>query len=155
GFEGYAAERRATGSNVLERTEQQARRLARAAGPLSFEPHSNDPGLLSLLLTWKSDQYRRTGRPDPFAVAWNPLLLERLHAVDEPGFGGMLSVLHAGDRVVALAFGLRSRTVWHYWFPAYDRELARFSPGMVLLVKMIEEAARRGLGRLDLGKDEA
>jgi hypothetical protein len=64
----------------------------------------------------------------------------------------MLSLLYAGDRLVAGHFGMRSRTVWHYWFPAYDAEMAKYSPGLILLLKMAEYAPSIGLRTIDLGK---
>jgi CelD/BcsL family acetyltransferase involved in cellulose biosynthesis len=154
GFDGYVAGRRAIGSSVVARTEQQVRRLERAVGPVTFDAESDDRALLALLLAWKSAQYRATGQADRFKVAWNVALLERIHATRASGFAGTLSVLRAGDRVAALAFGMRSRSTWHYWFPAYDRQLATYSPGTALLLRMIEVAAARGLTTLDLGRHD-
>jgi CelD/BcsL family acetyltransferase involved in cellulose biosynthesis len=106
-------------------------------------------------MDWKSDQYVRTGHVDQFAIPWNVALIEHIHRTAGPDFGGMLSVLRAGDRVAALAFGMRSRDTWHYWFPTYDRELAPYSPGVILLLRITQEAARRGMRVVDLGKDDA
>lgn len=66
----------------------------------------------------------------------------------------MLSVLYAGDRMVAAHFGMRSATVWHYWFPAYDPAYAKYSPGVILLLKMAESAPAQGLKIIDLGCGE-
>jgi CelD/BcsL family acetyltransferase involved in cellulose biosynthesis len=63
----------------------------------------------------------------------------------------MLSLLYAGETLVAGHFGMRSSTVWHYWFPAYDRQFARFSPGLALLLKMAQHAEELGLRCIDLG----
>jgi CelD/BcsL family acetyltransferase involved in cellulose biosynthesis len=63
----------------------------------------------------------------------------------------MLSLLYAGKQLVAGHLGMRSRTVWHYWFPAYDRQFAKFSPGLILLLKMAQEAEELGLRCIDLG----
>jgi len=37
------------------------------------------------------------------------------------------------------------------WFPTYDRELSRYSPGRMMWQPLAEEAACRGITRLDLG----
>jgi CelD/BcsL family acetyltransferase involved in cellulose biosynthesis len=155
GFPAYRAARAAAGSEVVPQTERKARKLAREVGPLRFEPLAADPDLLRLLLRWKSDQYRRTGMIDTFALRWNVQLIERIHQTSVPGFAGMLSVLYAGDRVVALLFGLRSRDVWHVWFPAYARELSRYSPGMILMLRMVQASESLGLRLIDFGKDDA
>jgi CelD/BcsL family acetyltransferase involved in cellulose biosynthesis len=57
--------------------------------------------------------------------------------------------------LVAAHFGIRSRRIWHWWFPAYDREFARYSPGLILLVEMMRAAEGLGLERIDLGRGEA
>jgi CelD/BcsL family acetyltransferase involved in cellulose biosynthesis len=64
----------------------------------------------------------------------------------------MLSLLYAGERLVAGHFGMRGRSVWHYWFPAYDPEVAKYSPGLILLLKMAEHAPSLGVRTIDLGK---
>ena len=67
------------------------------------------------------------------------------------GFAGMLSLLYAGKRLVAGHFGMRGRFAWHYWFPAYDPEMAKYSPGLILLLKMAEHAPSLGVRTIDLG----
>jgi CelD/BcsL family acetyltransferase involved in cellulose biosynthesis len=42
--------------------------------------------------------------------------------------------------------------VFHSWFLAYDRELAQYSPGMILLLEMARAAESQGIRRIDLGK---
>jgi CelD/BcsL family acetyltransferase involved in cellulose biosynthesis len=155
GYDAYLADRRAANSEIVAQTERKTRKLEREIGPVRFEPESMDRELLRLLMSWKSDQYLRTGHVDQFAISWNIALLERIHETTCPDFGGMLSVLRAGDRVAALAFGMRSRDTWHYWFPTYDRELAPYSPGVILLLRITQEAARRRMRIVDLGKDDA
>jgi CelD/BcsL family acetyltransferase involved in cellulose biosynthesis len=155
GWEAFLADRRAAGSEIVAQTERKMRKLEREIGFVRFEAESTDRALVRRLMRWKSDQYERTGLVDQFAIPWNVALIERIHATTGPGFAGMLSVLRAGDRIAALAFGMRSRDTWHYWFPTYDRELAAYSPGVILLLRIAQEAARRGMRIIDLGKDDA
>ena len=60
-------------------------------------------------------------------------------------------MLSAGERTVALFFGLIAYESLSSWFPTYDRELSRYSPGRMMWHPLAEEAARRGITRLDLG----
>jgi CelD/BcsL family acetyltransferase involved in cellulose biosynthesis len=46
---------------------------------------------------------------------------------------------------------MRSRTIWHYWFPAYAPQFAKYSPGLLLLLKMCQHAPQIGLRTIDLG----
>jgi CelD/BcsL family acetyltransferase involved in cellulose biosynthesis len=82
-------------------------------------------------------------------------LLRHVHAARGADFAGALSVLYAGDVVAGLDFGLRSGSVWHSWFPVYNPELDRYSPGVVLLLQLAEAAPALGIGEIDLGKGEA
>src|SRR6266581_3264291 len=86
------------------------------------------------------------GRP---IDAWR--ILEEL--TTEPGDDcrALLSVLSAGERTVALFFGLIAHGGLSSWFPTYDRELSRFSPGRMMWQPLAEQAASRGITRLDLG----
>jgi len=115
-------------------------------------PH---PDTLQQVIAWKSDQYKRSELTDLFAYGWTVDLLQRIQTTAVGSFAGSISELWAGDRLVAAHFGMRSDTVWHWWFPAYDPEYARHSPGMVLLVDAIQHARSMGITMLDMGKGKA
>ncbi|MFG2643759.1 GNAT family N-acetyltransferase [Streptomyces sp. NPDC048370] len=156
--DGYAAYEdllRVQSPKFLKTTLAKERRLGRQVGPVRFVFDERDPAALRTLMEWKSAQYRRTGRRDRFAKEWISGLVRHLHALREPGCSGVLSVLYAGERPIAAHFGLRSRTVLSCWFPSYDPEFAKFSPGLVLHLRMAEAAADAGIGVLDLGRGDA
>jgi CelD/BcsL family acetyltransferase involved in cellulose biosynthesis len=155
GFDEYARRRDNSGSRVIRRLRQQARRLEREIGPLRFEPHAKDPAVLRSMMGWKSQQYRDTGSADRFAVRWNVELMERIHAAQSEGFQGLLPALYAGDQLAAVAMCVRSHHVLHYWFPSYSSDLASFSPGMLLLLELAERAQSLGVRTIDLGKGRA
>ncbi|HWE83201.1 MAG TPA: GNAT family N-acetyltransferase, partial [Gaiellaceae bacterium] len=96
-----------------------------------------------------------TGAVDIFAIPWVVDVVERVHASQAPAFSGLLSYLFAGDTPLAAHLGPRSGPVWHYWLPAYAREHARFSPGIVLLTEMARHARELGVEVIDLGKGDA
>lgn len=156
--EGYAAYLdvlRVQSPKFLKTTLAKERRLGRQAGELRFVFDERDPAALRTLMDWKSAQYRRTGRRDRFAKEWINALVRRLHELRTPGCSGLLSVLYAGERPIAAHFGLRSATVLSCWFPSYDPEFAKFSPGLILHLRMAEAAAAAGIGMLDLGRGAA
>lgn len=154
GFEAYKAARSAAGSKVIAQADRKARKLSREIGDLRFDVEDADPAALRELISWKSAQYRRTGAPDLFQSKWRTDLVERIMATRTPEFAGVLSTLRAGDRLVAAHFGIRSRTALHWWFPAYDAEFGRFSPGLVLLVQLARNAELCGAQMLDLGRGD-
>jgi len=128
------------------------RKLEREVGRVEVELESSDPEVLRQCIEWKSAQYRQTKIVDLFARPWARALAEGIAKTRGPDFSGMVSVLRAGGRPVAIHFGMRSNSVWHYWFPAYDPEFSRYSPGMLLLLDMMSAAPERGLTSIDFGK---
>jgi CelD/BcsL family acetyltransferase involved in cellulose biosynthesis len=86
-----------------------------------------------------------------FDLPWARHLLAWLRLPRPDDFGGVLSTLYAGETLCAAHFGIRTPRVLHYWLAAYDEEMSRCSPGLLLLMRMAKEAADRGIARLDLG----
>ncbi|MEV4435706.1 GNAT family N-acetyltransferase [Streptomyces sp. NPDC049555] len=152
GFERYLAALRKQSPKFTRTTLAKERRLGRDMGEVRYVHDERDPAMLRVLTNWKSAQYRRTGRADRFARPWIAHLVEQLFHTRTPSFSGLLSVLYAAGRPVAAHFGLRSQTVLACWFPAYDPDFAKYSPGLVLHLRMAEGAAAEGLAYLDLGR---
>ncbi|WP_053694710.1 GNAT family N-acetyltransferase [Streptomyces sp. NRRL F-5755] len=154
GYEAYLERLRGQAPKFTRTTLAKERKLGRDVGPVRYVHDERDPAALRRLIDWKSAQYRRTGRSDRFAHPWILQLVEQLFHTRTPTFAGLLSVLYAGDRPIAAHFGLRSERVLGCWFPAYDTAYAKFSPGLVLHLRMAEGAAADGLAYLDLGRGE-
>ncbi len=151
GYPAYAERKRACGSNLIDRSAYLARRLGREVGPLRYVAHETDGRVLDQVLSWKSAQYDRTGKPDIFRASWTRALIGAIHETQSEGFAGALSTLYAGDQLIAGHFGMRSRDSWHYWLPSYNRDFSKYSPGLILILKMAESAAQFGVRMIDLG----
>ncbi|MDB6149715.1 MAG: hypothetical protein JWQ44_1163 [Chthoniobacter sp.] len=146
----------AVGSAKLRADAMRRRRkLEREVGPLRFEMHTLDEAVFGALRKWKSAQYHASGGLDLFEVPWVREVLERIWRREGNELSGMLSVLWTGERPIAAHFGLRSGDVLHYWFPAYDPELGSYSPGILLLLAIIDAAPAHGISMVDLGKGDA
>ena len=152
GFESYYRKLRLKSPAFCSTLARKSRKLEREVGEVRFEVDSPDVSALRLLMSWKSAQYRRTGRLDRFSHPWVIDLLESLSAIRGSDFGGVLSVLYAGDLPVAIHFGIRSDHVLAYWFPAYDPEFGRYSPGLISLLRMAQDSPALGVRLIDLGK---
>ncbi|HUJ10582.1 MAG TPA: GNAT family N-acetyltransferase [Verrucomicrobiae bacterium] len=151
GYESYAQGKIQSGSRLVERIDRQVRRLQRNVGPVRFEPRVADHAVLDQMLVWWAEKWtkgERVGR-------WTSAVLHKVLETRTDGFAGMLSALYAGDELLALDFGMRTQSVWHSWFPAYNRQFARYSPGAVLLMKIAEAAPSFGIKVLDLGPGES
>jgi len=154
GYDAYLRHLRSQAPKFTRTTLAKERRLGRDTGGLRYVHDERDPAVLRTLMGWKSAQYRRTGRSDRFAHDWISHLVQQLfHTRSEP-FAGILSVLYAEDRPIAAHFGLRTERVLACWFPAYDPEYAKYSPGLVLHLRMAEAAAADGIAYLDLGRGQ-
>ena len=158
GFEQYVEGRRLDGSMKVKDTLRKLRKAERELGTVRLEPHvraDQADRVFETLRQWKSAQYRQTGISDLFAVEWPVHLLKRILRERSEAFSGMLSALYFGDRLAAVHLGMRSFGVLHYWFPAYDRELRRYSPGMALAIELARASASLRLRRIDMGKGTA
>jgi CelD/BcsL family acetyltransferase involved in cellulose biosynthesis len=149
GFEAYEA-----GLTARFRANLRRRRnnLERELGPIRFEPDVRDASVFSTLCKWKREQYKKTNVLDVLGIHWVRELLERIFEFRGHEFSAMMPVLYAGDRILAICYLLRSGNVLHSWFPAYDCEFARHSPGMELNMAILRAAPSLGVSRLDLGK---
>jgi CelD/BcsL family acetyltransferase involved in cellulose biosynthesis len=154
GFDAYRKERIDSGSSFIRQVERKSRKLERDLGPWRFEWHTNDDAVFETLLSWKAAQRKQTRTPNILHLSWARELLQRLRATDEDSFAGVLSALYVGDTLAAAHFGIRTRRVLHYWVPAYNHELSRYSPGLLALVELARAASERGIHRIDLGAGE-
>ncbi|HKQ37802.1 MAG TPA: GNAT family N-acetyltransferase [Verrucomicrobiae bacterium] len=151
GFDAYCGSRRAAGSHQIRETQRKARRLGEEVGPLRFELDVVDKRVLQTLFMWKGQQYSATGKYDGLKQGWIPQLLHRIHDTRKADFAGVLSALYAGEHLVAAHFGMRSERVLHWWYPVYNREFERYSPGLILCLELARAAGLRGIARIDLG----
>jgi CelD/BcsL family acetyltransferase involved in cellulose biosynthesis len=146
GYQAYFKARSAVRSEQIK-----LRRIEREVGPLRFVAHDASDAGLRQVLAWKSKQYTNTGKRDLFKMPWIRAAVERIRTTEEREFSGMVSLLYAGERLIAGHLGMRGQFVWHWWFPSYDPEMARYSPGIILLIKMVQHASQMGIRTIDLG----
>ena len=138
-------------STTIRRHPQKARRMESDLGPMSFEFDCRDFKVLDQVIEMKRDHYRRTNLFDLFTVDWTRALVDRVFNNPSDDFAGVLSVLRSGEKLVAGHFGIRTKTDLFYWFPDFDNNFARYSPGTMLLLELCQAAAAFGLQRIHLG----
>jgi CelD/BcsL family acetyltransferase involved in cellulose biosynthesis len=152
GFEAFLAGHRSRGAGWVSQVPRKARKLGREVGDLRLELTTTDRGVLERLRAWKRAQRERTRTVDPLDEPWAARAVERCLATDTPDFAGVLSALYAGDELVAAHLGLRSRSTFHIWFPAYDVAHEAYSPGLVLMYEMFRAVSEAGVTRVDFGR---
>ena len=159
GFDAYVDEMRVPGqtgsSGRPHQTIKRAEVAERKFGPMQFTMHDPDKDALTTLIKWKRQQYAKGGKIlsviDIFSYEWTVQLLKRIRAARCANFAGVLSTLRIGDRIIAAHMGMRSHNVLHWWFPAYDKQYAKLSPGLILLLELCRSAATSGIREIELG----
>jgi CelD/BcsL family acetyltransferase involved in cellulose biosynthesis len=141
---------KATSRKFASQVERNERLVAKELGPLRMTFQADAGAELPRLIELKRAQYRRTGGDDPLAVRWTTDLFWELLRSPDPQCTAVLSTLHAGDTWLASHLGVMSETVFHYWFPVYSPDWARFSPGHILTKYLILAALSAGAGSFDL-----
>lgn len=143
-------------SYTINRHDQKMRKMIRELGPLRLELDCRDTACLDWVIQLKREKYKQSKIVDFFGVPWTRQLLHQIHQCQRSDFGGVLSVLYAGQHRVAAHFGMRCRSTLHYWFPVYDRKFRKYSPGTELFLEIVRQSSQLGFRKIDFGYgDEA
>jgi CelD/BcsL family acetyltransferase involved in cellulose biosynthesis len=139
----------AKGISHLKARKKARRSLEKLHGTVSLEWNSAQPSHVARLIEWKSSKYHGTSLlfSDPTARS----IVKELAASDADDCRGVVSVLSAGERPVAVHLGLRGASSLAGWFMSYDPALSRFAPGMMLWLPLAKAAEERGISQIDLG----
>jgi CelD/BcsL family acetyltransferase involved in cellulose biosynthesis len=151
GAEAYFQARLAQHPAHFRKTARLQRNAEREFGSTRIEFGDASGALFDQLRAWKRAQYDRSGKLDVLDIAWVRSVLTSLGQSEGSEFGGLTAALWFGDRLAAVEFGLAAGGVYHSWFPAYDPELAKFSPGLLLMQGIFRQAHAHGIERVDLG----
>jgi len=152
GLDGYLSRASRSGKDKVAEARRLTKKAGRDHGPVHLVAESRETSLLDTVIALKRRQYADTGARDYFADPQHRELLHRLLGMTDPDFGGVLSAVYAGPHLLAAHFGLRAGPVLHWWFPAYDPQFSRLSPGWMLLYAVIKSAQELGVERIDLGR---
>jgi hypothetical protein len=126
--------------NLFPDSRRRRNKLARALGEVELRLDDRRPEAIELGMKWKSAQYLASGYEDLFASARNRRLFLELQARELL----LVSSLSAGGRIIAVHLGASHAGRLYWWIPSYAVELARFSPGRLLLESLIQASYERG-----------
>lgn len=135
---------KASSHKFTQGLERKERVLTRELGPLrmTFQAGASE---LPRLVAVKREQYRRTGARDILADRWRVGAFEELLCTADGHCTGVLSTLFAGDTWLASHLGIMSRSVFHHWFPVYNTDWAKCSPGHIMTKELIGAAIKAGV----------
>ncbi len=123
-------------------------------GPLTHRvatTRAEQTEIIDAFLAQKIARFRAQKIASEFA---SPEMRAFIEAASVPGGQGIeLHALRAGDRIVAVYGGACCQGRWSGMFNAFDAsdEVAKTSPGDLLLMRVIAKACADGLTRFDLG----
>jgi CelD/BcsL family acetyltransferase involved in cellulose biosynthesis len=142
---------------ILVTLRASLKRLERDLGPVRFEMHEKNQHVLEELMRLKSEQRAKTvgAAGDPFSVSWIRQLMFSALETGGLDFGASMSTLHAGDKLIAVHYGLRAGSTLHSWFPVFEPAYSYYQPGLILLKKIAETGWDAGLSLIDLGRGTA
>ncbi len=152
GYQGWLDERQDASSNFRREYRKVEKLLADPGTQVRHDVVDADA--FDRMIALKREAYRQSGHFDLFSLDWPRRLLETLLEARRPGARGVLSTLHIGGELAAVTYCMRSPTILHYWFPAYEERFAKQKPGLALLVSLAEWAAGDGIRELHLGLGE-
>jgi CelD/BcsL family acetyltransferase involved in cellulose biosynthesis len=151
GFGDYYAKLRVKSPRFCKELARRTRKLEREVGELRVIPDLRDASVLDTLMDWKSERYRQTNHVDRFEQSWLVELLHILLATRGAQLTGVLSALYAGDRLVAVQFGLRTETLLVGWFTGYETSFRKYSPGLIHIMGLVEDMPAAGIRTIDMG----
>ena len=128
-------------SNKLEKEGTQAR----------LSMHEPIRAEVEQLFTWKSAQYRASGKLDVLNVPLGRRVLNHLMAGTDPACRAFMISLYYNDRFVAGEFGFRVGSQFHPWIAAYDPDQHVTGPGNQLMRETLLHLPDHGLDHYDLG----
>ena len=149
GFETWLAERSAESSN-FRREWRKSEKLMNTPDVV-IRHDVVDLVSFDRLIALKRDAYRQSGHFDIFGLNWPRSLLLALLETGENSARGILSTLSIEGKVAAICYCMRSESVLHYWFPAYEAQFAKQKPGLALLFSLAQWASQEGLSEFHLG----
>ncbi|WP_420432149.1 GNAT family N-acetyltransferase [Hyphobacterium sp.] len=151
GFDAYMADRKKLSSSAMRNYRSRFRRLEAEEGGFEFRMDDKTPENLAQMIDMKRAQYRQTKVFDVFSVGWTRQLVAAILRRKSDRFEGLCSTLTINNKVAAIHIGMTSERLTHYWFPVYNPQHSRLSPGILLLMEMIRCAADQGKSGVDLG----
>ena len=151
--EGYVEFLESTRATIYKQ-RRKTKKMSKDLGPVRLEIDCRDEATFDKLIQLKRNQYQRTHLYDLLGVPWATDMLRTLWREKQNACRGLLSVLYAGDELVAAHFGMIEGSLLHYWFPTYEPEYHAYSPGTAMFLEISKQAPGLGVKKIDLGCGE-
>jgi CelD/BcsL family acetyltransferase involved in cellulose biosynthesis len=151
GYEAYIDRHSALNSKFFKNVARCQRNVEKDFNGFSFSFEPVTPEILEWVIDKKRTQYERSGQHDVFGCGWTQDMLARLADFEDRGFGLKVGLFRYEDVLVAAEICLMREVYIHLWFPAYNNDYHRYSPGILLSLKIMEHATSLGITKVDFG----
>ncbi|MFT3995954.1 MAG: GNAT family N-acetyltransferase [Asticcacaulis sp.] len=155
GYDAYFARQKTQHHKFYKNIGRCQRNVEKDFGGFAFSFEMVTPQLLEWVIEQKREQYARSGMHDVFGCGWTLTLLSQLAKRQDEGFGLRVGVLRdiSGEApvLVAAEICLMRGNYVHFWFPAYSDAYYRYSPGILLALRIMEHVAQQGVTQVDFG----
>lgn len=151
GIDAFFEQRKKEGSSTFRDAPKKRRKMQREIGEVRFEARAKDAAAFDQMMAWKRAQTLRTGQPDIYGRKWVQDVFRRVFESDAADCRGYFMSLYAADKLAGAMFCIASSDVAHAWVTAYDPALEQFSPGLIIWMDFLQDAAAAGYKELDYG----
>ena len=122
------------------------RRMEEQLPDLKFIFGKPTPQAIDAILTFKSEQFIRSGLVDITTAKSSRAILQSV--IDSPN--AFMVGLWDGEDLISAHFGIKIGTCFHPWIAAYKAELSALSPGHVLFKRIILAMPEMGITEYDM-----
>jgi CelD/BcsL family acetyltransferase involved in cellulose biosynthesis len=152
GFEPFLDSLKRFRKKLKSDTLRQEKRLAQF-GNLRFAVVTHDDPLLHEILSTFLEQKQRCYSASGIdGVLFRPGYGDFYRSLPHLDPSAHISALLLDDRVIATHVGYLYGSTFYYLMPSYSPEFEKYSPGRVLMFRLVEECFRRGVDCFDLGR---
>lgn len=143
GVDSYWAKKESEGLS-FKNLKTKRRLVERDHGKLVFEGDSSESEVLDQILSWKSTRFGESSNEAKKT-------LEHLRGHRSADFAMLLATLRAGGKLIAAHYGIRANGILFYWFPAFNPEFSKYTPGWLMVEELIRHAPQFQYQVLDFG----
>lgn len=155
GYEAYLARQKALHHKFYKNVGRCQRNVDKDFGGFEFSFERVTPQILQWVIDQKREQYAHSGLHDVFGCGWTLTLLSQLARRQDEGFGLRVGVFRNASadtpEIVAAEICLLRDEYVHFWFPAYSEAYYRYSPGILLSLRIMQHVAGLGVTQVDFG----
>lgn len=147
----FYEEIRSQHASLHKKLRRLQRKLESEHEAVTFTFDDASPEAMQWLMNTKSLQYKETGRHDVLGPQWVQNMFTSLKNYNSPDFKFCVSTLKTKNEFIAAEINLRSRSTLHGWIVGYNPEYKAYSPGYLIIMKILSEFNKQGLTYYDFG----